>query len=60
MSLSILLTELELQIMLSVDYRSVVRLGSVDRHFRDLHVTVGSAQKQDELLWLELFDPESI
>jgi hypothetical protein len=44
--------------MLSLDYRSVVRLGSVDRHFQDLHVTTGSGQKQEELLWLELFDPE--
>jgi hypothetical protein len=58
MSLSILPTEVQLQVILSLDYRSVVRLGSVDRHFRDLHVTMGSGQKQEELLWLELFDPE--
>lgn len=45
---------MKLQILLSLDYRSVVRLGSVDRYFRGLQFALGNTEKRDSLLRLEL------
>jgi hypothetical protein len=58
MSLSALPTELQLQIMLSLDCPSVVRLGSADHHFRAMQMILSNTQKRDSLLRLEIFDSE--
>lgn len=43
--------------MLNLDYRSVVKLGSVNHHFQDLTITLTNREMTNAILRLETDDP---